>query len=348
MIRYKNNRGGLGFLAGRMTFMAPDNGATATTGSSGAGNGAAGGDGQNVTSQPGQGAAATPAGLYDQIKWDELDAPTRTILEAARADHQRIATQNATLQTERDQERTRALQLQQQLGAPPQQQQQQQKDADPILDGITATLRNKGFTQQQIDQQAPILADVMKSALPTIRSQIGTDLAPFAGTVIAHENTNNFTAVGTDPLGSQLLAIPEVAQGVWNIVEQQTKQGKTFGVDAVLNLAKMLYTEHQFATNGQQQQQQQQPPTLQTSAFFPQMQQPALPSRSTGAFTFPGAHLRPATNGTATTNNGPAMNEDTRAALAVTFGEMARTTGVAPAMFPSDRATAGAGARGKK
>lgn len=342
MLYCKNDWARPNFLHGGtrgLMFHAPDTGANATTGASG--------NGGNVTSQPagaGGEQQQQQSGLYDTIDWDKLDPQTRTVLEAARTDHQRLATEAATHSTQLEQERQRTLQLQQQLGAPPRT--ETAKEPDPILDGITATLRSKGFTQAQIDQQAPILADVMKSALPTFRAAIGHDLAPLAGSVIAHENTNNFTVAQQDPIGMAIFADPEVAQAVWNVVEQQTKAGKTFSPDAVLNYAKMVYTEHQFTklngNNQQQQQQQQQPPA--TSAFFPQMNQPAPINRSTGGFSFPGANLRPLVSGTPA-STGVAVNEETRVALAATFADLSRTTGVAPAAFPSDRASHGAGAR---
>lgn len=331
-----------------MVFMEPDTGGNATSGSATTASTGAPNPvvvtSQSSSASQGTGGAAqsgTPAAvtsLYDTLPWDEMDDRTRATLEAARADHQRLAGANATLQQE-----LQARQQQPRPSGQPLGQQQPVAQISPYVQTTQDYLRSQGYTDAQIAAQAPVLGGLLENMLPLFREQIGRDFAPVANTVIAHENTANFSAVQQHPQGSQLLADPQVAQEVWSIVEQQTAAGRVFNTEAISNLAKMIWAEHQIAPSQQPQQQQTQPVTT-TSSFFPTMQMPT-PNRSTG-LTYPGAHMRPALTGTGMNPNQPApVNEDTRAALAQTFGDLARTTGVAPAAFPSPHAHSGRGAQ---
>ena len=328
-------------------FLEPNTGANGggTGGQGNAQTGATGGGAQpNVTSQQagqqGQQQQQQQASPWDTINWDELDEGTRTTLRAAQADHQRVARENATLAQQAEADRQRVAQMTQRP-APTQQQQ-----TDPVEANIRETLKAQGYNQTQIDQQAPALAKVMGNLLPLFKASVGQDLAPLATTVIAQQNQNNFEAAMQTSAGQQLFADPELAQHVWTVVGQQTANGRTFDPDAILNFAKMAYFDRQQAAG--------QPapaPILQpsSSSFFPTVaQQPAAPNRSTG-FSFPGATLlRPLVTNTGNGSGGShAVNADTQAALATTFSEMARTTGVAPKAFPSNLASRGGGAQKK-
>lgn len=327
-----------------LTFLEPDTGANASAGTGGQGTqstqtGATGGA-VETSQQQQQQQQSSP---WDNINLTELDEPTRRVVEAAMADHRRVAGENASL---RQAAETQRQQQQRQPNQPAgqQQQQQQQQQADPVAEHVRKTLRARGFTDQQIEQQAPIFTEMFSGVLPVLRDQLGRDFAPLAGTVISHENENNFRDAQTSEAGQRLFANPAVAQEVWNIVEQRTQAGQQFDTASILNLAKMVYFDHPPQGETSQQQQQQQP--AQTgSSFFPNMQPAPAPQRSTG-FSYPGAgFVRPTVQQTNPNAGRHQVNDDTRAALAQTFGEISRTTGVAPKDFPSTMARTGAGAR---
>ena len=342
LLEYKNNWGGFSpFLATDnryfRVFLEPNNGggaAGAPAGGTGtAGNGAAGGNATSQNSGDQQQQQQQQQSPWDNIPWDELDPTVRRVMEAARTDHQNLATQNATLLQQQEaaqRERQQRDQQQQQQ----QQQQRQQNQPDPVEANIRASLKEQGYTQQQIDAQAPALAKVMGGLLPLFKQSVGADLQPLATSVIHHENTGNFEAATQTPAGQQLFADPELAQAVWNVVTQQTAAGRTFDVDAILNFAKMQYFDRQQAA-GQPQPESGVLPT--SSSYFPTVRATPPPTnmnRSTG-YNFPGANVRPLTNGVNTNPNGPkhAVNADTQAALATTFAELERTTGVAPTAY---------------
>ena len=254
-------------------------------------------------------------------------------MEAARTDHQRLAGENATLLEQNRVATQQRQQQQQQQRQAPAGQQQQPPAPNPIEAKVRETLQAKGYTAAQIDAQAPIFADLLGGILPIFKESVGRDLGPLANSVINHENTQNFEAAMQSPAGQQLFADPQLAQEVWNVVAQQTAAGRTFDSEAILNYAKMQWFDKQTAATPAGQ-----PVTLpSTSTFFPTA--PAPVNRSTG-FNFPGAvNIRPP-GIVGTDPNAPkhASNAETQAALAVTFAELHRTTGVAPKAFPASAA----------
>lgn len=333
MLRYMNGGGRLHRFSLGLMFHEPNTGANATpaaAGNSNANNGGQGGQQNPETSQP-------APGMWDAVNMDELDEGTRRVIEAARADHQRIATELVTVSQQRQQDAQRIQQLEQ-TGQQRQQQQQQNQPAaeDPGLVRVKEYLRTQGYTPEQVNAQAPVFAGMFATMFPMFRDQIGRELAPLANSVIGNENTNNFAAAMQSPHGAALMADPAVAQAVWEVVEQQTAQGKTFSPDAVLNLAKMQYVDRTVLNPNPANNTNLNPGTPPVSAFFPSLT-PATPTnRSTGGgnFSFPGAHMiRPAVVGGTPTGQPAMVNADTQAALASTFAELHRTTGVAPRAF---------------
>jgi hypothetical protein len=292
----------------------------------------AGGSGGGSTSNPqGQagGSNGGPKGEekspFDDLPWDELDDATKEHLEKAK--EQFVATLQRTKRLEVDLGRTTELQrrfqsefdrlkaeLEKARGGP-------QPEKDDYLESVKVELKKAGYPDAEVDKMAPVFAGMFKSLTQIQKKELGHDLAPMAATVLGREAEAAFyTAMHSDPLG--MFQENEVAQRVWDMVQERTKAGEQTNPAIAANLAKIAWADFQAAkkTNPNPP-----APTEPPSFNFPGMRTGlAIPGGGAApSFTPP-----PDPNAAKTT-----LNSDTEAALATTFKQMGSDTGVYPKKF---------------
>lgn len=284
--------------------------------------GKSGGGGANGGSS-GVGAGDDP---FKDIPLDELDEATRTAITKGRAQIATLQSLPTELEATKKQLRdfqSKADQMQAQLkkltgGDKPVQ--------DDYLQAAKDVLKQQGYDDKNIDQLAPVFANLLKSNNQILKKELGADLRPMAGAVISQESRAAFeTAQEADDQG--ILGIPEVAEQVWQQVQERSKQGQPSNDVFILNLAKIAYVDHVAALRKE---------GKELPALQPTM--PTTPNVNTGSFTYPGARAsasarpvaQPADNGTKAKST---LNADTEAALAATFKELGRETKVFPKQF---------------
>lgn len=332
MLKYLLTGGGLPWR-----FLAPDagggsGGAGASSGQSGNGAGGEGSGGETIK---------TP---FDDLPWDDLPEEDRTKMEKAKADFVATVQQNQKLSTDLEKTTQQARQFQSRLDrieAQAKKEQKSKEKADPYLDVVTEELRGAGYTPEQIEAQAPVFARMFQRIGGVHKQEIGADLAPLAGTVLAQQATTAFQdAYASDRLG--MFQVEAVSNQVWELVRGRVENNQPTDAQVVLNLAKMVWADH-VAEHGM------------PEGFTPAgggsggagavlPNQPPIPGMRTGGFarTGGGGGMRPIASPTPE-KDAPRhqLNDDTRQALAQTFRSMGSDTGVMPKAFK----TAGKGGR---
>jgi hypothetical protein len=310
----------VGYCIYPMRFFAPDD-------AGGSGGSSQGGGTQGQAANDGgkkEGNEKTP---FDDLPWDELDDTTRQSLEKIKGEH--VATLQRARKLEGDLARTEGLQrrfqaefdrLKAQVDkqtAPP--------EKDDYLESVKAELKTAGYPDAEVDKMAPVFAGMFRSLTKIQKKEIGADLQPLAATVIGREAHSAFQeAMADDPLG--MFQDKEVAQTVWNMVQERTKTGERTNPAIVANLGKIAWADRQAilkANDGK-------PPT------------PA-PGDEVPAFNFPGMRtgLSIPGGGAAPTFVAPpdpnaprtTLNADTEAALKTTFQTMGKDINVYPEKF---------------
>ena len=287
-----------------------------------------GGSGGGSSGESGDVTVATP---FDDIDLDELDETTRgKIVEGKK---QFIATLQRSTKLNADLEHTQGLARRFQGEADRAKAEfekitgrTRQGESDPVLEGIRADLKASGYADADVEKMAPTFLRMFSTFGNTLKKSIGADLGPMAGKVLEQEATRSFEAAqNLDTLG--MLQIPEVAERTWQLVQERIKAGSQSTPEIVANLAKMAFIDHAS--------------TKADAGEVIELRKSSVPTRKPKEgvntnFTFPGAaRIIPAVP-TNQNPNGPRtpLNEDTQAALAQTFAEMRRGTGVSPKAFP--------------
>lgn len=193
--------------------------------------------------------------LFESLPWDELDDTTRTTLETIRKAS--VATLQSKQHLDKEFQRVDKLargfqgdkdRLEAELKkAQPQKQQQNQNDE--VTEVLTGELKAAGYTDKDAEQLAPVFANMFKKVGAIQTAELGKSLAPMAATVLAGQAQDAFlSAQQQDPIG--MFQIPEVQQGVWDLVRQRVDKGMETDPSVVLNLAKMVYVDHQVTKAG--------------------------------------------------------------------------------------------------
>lgn len=232
-----------------MCFSAPDAG-----GGSG-GDGKTSGAAKNGGGANGEGSATDlDPKLFDSLPWDELDDTSRATLEKIKAGA--VATlqskQHLTGEFQRVDKLARGFQgdkdrLEAELKKT--QPKQQQNQNDEITEVLTGELKAAGYKDDEAAQLAPVFANMFKKVGMLQTKALGESLAPMAAQVLANQANGAFLAAQQqDPIG--MFQIPEVQQGVWDLVRQRVDKGMETDPATVLNLAKMVYVDHQAAKAG--------------------------------------------------------------------------------------------------
>lgn len=302
---------------GRRThFFAPDTGG-------GSGSASATAQGQTANGEVKEGQAAPPDPFKD-LPWDELDDVTKAQLEKIRDSH--VATLQRSTKLEADLKRVdgiaRNFQSQLDRLKAEQEKKAQPPERDEYLEGVKDQLRKSGFNADEVEKMAPIFAGMFKNMVPQLKREIGSDLLPLANTVLGREAEAAFMhARNNDPL--QMLADPDVASKVWEMVQERVKNNEPTNYGVVSNLAKIVWADHQAelkvnpdAAKNRETNLNMMPPTLRTGMSYP------------GANNAPTFTPPPDPNAAKTQ-----LNEDTRAALATTFRHLGAATGVYPKQF---------------
>lgn len=286
-----------------------DSGATGSTG-------AGGGDDKIVTP-------------FDNIDLNEFEEDTRNELTKAKADF--VATLQQTKKTAAELVHQQGLARKFQSEADKARedlkkvQPRKEDEPDPYLEIAKAELKAAKYPEDQIEKLAPMFANMSRRTAEVQRKQIGADLGPLASSVIANEASAAFqTAQQNDTTG--VMAIPQVAQHVWDLVGQRVQNGISTNPDFVANLAKMAFMDFWQAERA-----------AGREVKFPNGSTPVIPSMTTSSFSYPGSgasHLRPAIPPVRDPNAArTSLNEDTHNALMQTFGHLKRDTGIAPKAF---------------
>lgn len=274
---------------------------------------------------------ATVETPFDDIDLDELDETTRNKITEGKK--QFIATLQRSTKLNADLEHTQGLARRFQGEADRAKAEfekitgrSRQAEPDPVLEGIRADLKASGYADADVDKMAPTFLRMFSTFGTTLKKSIGADLGPMAGKVLEQDATRSFEAAQSlDPLG--MLQIPEVAERTWQLVQERIKSGSQTSPEVVANLAKMAFIDHAS--------------TKADAGEVIELRKSSVPTRKSKEglntnYTFPGAaRIIPAipTNHSASAATTP-LNEDTQAALAQTFAELGRGTGVRPKAFP--------------
>jgi hypothetical protein len=304
-----------------MRFLAPDAGDGSGSGGSASGAAANGGGGSG-----GGSATDLDPKLFDSLPWDELDDATKATLEKIKTGA--VATLQRKGHLEGEFQRTDKLARQFQsdkdrLDAELKKlrPQPQQNQNDEYITVLTGELKAAGYKDEDAAQLAPVFANMFKKVGALQATELGRSLAPMAATVLAGQAQDAFLAAQQqDPIG--MFQIPEVQQGVWDLVRQRVDKGMETDPAVVLNLAKMVYVDHQAAKAGGGNNNGGgggNPPAPGILSATP-------PTMRTGGQFFvsgPGGVMTPIVSQT-TDPNAPrtVMNDDTRNALATSFRAM--------------------------
>ena len=210
-----------------------------------------GGVGNPAASQGGQ--APTENGdssndPFSVIDFDDLPPDIRANLEKAKAEF-------ATLQTSLRSEKERVLRVENVARGYQSQADQAkaqllrltpQTPQDPRaaeLSKYEKILISKGVSAENAKVQADIMVEMFGAHAEQIKQEIGRDLAPMAGSVLQREAEQSWE-VATTQDKSGAFQIPEVAQKVWDNVQQMTQNGQSVNAATVVNLKRMFYAEH--------------------------------------------------------------------------------------------------------
>lgn len=262
---------------------------------------------------------------------EDLDTDTRKIVEESRKGFAALQKQAADSEAARKNEELRRahfqsnfdkvrVELERLNGGRQQQQADPRSERLAQLEGI---LVKKGVAAENAKVQAELMLDMMTAYGEGLKAEIGSDLRPFASTIIAREAEVAYgQSAQSDRVGA--LGIPEVAKIVQDQISEMVEHGQQVTKGVVDNLLGMAYFAH-LQKGGQ--------PPQQTTPV--QQQQQQLPN--VGRLTFVGAGSSPAQfrapdpNAARTT-----LDSDTDAALQVVFGTWAKgDSGVkAPAYRP--------------
>jgi hypothetical protein len=291
-------------------------------------NGGGSGGGGAASGASGDAAVATP---FDDIDLDELDETTRTkIVEGKKLF---VATLQRSTKLNTDLEHTQGLARRFQGEADRAKAEflkvtgrGREGEPDPVLEGIRADLKASGYADADVEKMAPTFLRLYGTFGANLKKSIGTDLGPMAGKVLEQEATRAFEAAQSlDSLG--MFLVPEVAERTWQLVQERIKAGSQTTPEIVANLAKMAFMDHAS--------------TKADAGEIIQLQKSTVPARKTKEgvntnFTFPGASkvIIAAPQGGNPNDAKHPLNDDTQAALAQTFAEMGRGTGVRPKAFP--------------
>jgi len=296
-------------------YLSPD------TGGSGGGSasGAQGNGGQNG----GPGGAKTP---FDDLPWDELDDGTKAQLEKIKGDF--VATLQKSTKLESDLTKSQDLQRRFQADFDRMKAEQDKRTAPPekdeYLESVRKTLVDSGYSKEEVDKMAPTFAAMFKSITGVQKKEIGHDLAPMASAVLGREAEAAFYhARNADTLG--MFEDNEIAQVVWDAVQERTKNGEPTNANVVANLAKIYWADKQAQSKAGPN-----PPTPPD----PNAPKPfTFPGMRTG-LTYPGAGNAPTFN-QQVDPNAPKhkLDNDTKAALETTFRIMTTGTDAMPKAF---------------
>lgn len=294
-------------------FLAPDDG----TGSGGAS--------ASATPTPAiQPAANTFVDPTAGLDLDDLDPSVRDIIEKSRAGFASLQKDKEQAETARLKEESQRKSFQSSFDQLQHQVKQLTGEGaitktDPRaqqLSKFEGILKAKGLPENLIKPQAELMLDLMSEYGQELKREIGTDLRPFANSIVSREAEYSWqTAVASDKTGA--LQNQDIAQSVWEQVQSMAQNGQQVTPQIVLNLTGMAHFDY-LQKGGQstlpQQQQQQQP----------QMQQ--LPS--VGRLTYPGAGTS-ASRPIQRDSNAPkySLDPDTDAALQTVMSKWAQGHG---------------------
>lgn len=254
--------------------------------------------------------APPPPDPFKDIDLNMLDETTRNAIVTGRTEIARLhgrALTASQLQSERDKLLHANGQYQQQLQHAQSQRpkQQQQQQAEPTMeDKLCEMLMATGLTETQARPAAKYQASMLDMFGATMEAKIGQRFAPVVGNVMQQNAVAAFNEVKSkDELG--ILQIPEVAEAVYQSLNDMSARGEMATSQVAENLAAIYYYKHIRENGG-------------TPNMTPNIPQPPAPPQvQQTRFTYPGAgiHARPPLQ----QNNGPAaMTAEESVALAAT------------------------------
>lgn len=184
-----------------------------------------------------------------------------------------------------------------------------------LLRNVTAELVASGLAPEAAAKQAPVTVKLLNLQSETLKREIGTAFQPLVANVQQQNASNAFAQVAqNDRLGA--LQIPQIAQQVWDSIQESVQQGINITPEYVLSMRNIHYGNYIEANGGAPQPQQHQQQVQPTPAT------PTYPNVAT-RFTFPGAGgFAPAPVNQDPNGAKTSLNVDTRAALVATFQRM--------------------------
>lgn len=255
------------------------------------------------TTQP-DGGEGEPNDPWAAIDWDNLDDASRKALETVKGQFATLQTTAAQkdelarrFQSDHDKTQAELERIKRGLHTVATGEQPNQNvpkgPSQEYIAGVEQTMIEQGVNPAAAKAQAPIMARLLSAQEEAIMRRVTSGVAPVANMVMNHQAEQAFNyARATDTTGA--LSIPDVAQAVWNSVQELSSSGTQVTAETVQNLKGMHFMAHAeknpavFAT-------------LQMNNIrgVPQVTQPMsgrpLPvSVTTGGFNYPGANFAPA------------------------------------------------------
>lgn len=241
---------------------------------------------------------------FEGVDLDLLPEEARKAIEKAREDLKKVpklVKQTRGFQSNYDKVQAELQRLQR---ASEQSQQQPPNDPNKELtefDLIVKDYMEEGVPKEAAERAARIIMKHATRREGAIQQHIAKTVQPVAVSSSITEATQNFQQIAQL---DKRLAIPEVAQKVWERVEKNAREGKVMSPDMISNLGKVFYMDALDAGE------------IKIEAPEPvrQQQQPDINTR----FTFPGATAsvqRPQTRTFSSTDD---LDPETAAAVAAT------------------------------
>ena len=283
------------------------------------------GGGSSGTSASGGAQKIDLEAIFKEIPLDELDDKTKqTLLKAKEG----IATLQKSHATEVESITKQARDFQGQKDRLQQQLEtltggRREPNQDDYYKVAEDVLKKQGYSAEDIKRFAPVFAETFKSQSEILKKQLGKDLGAMAQSVAVQGAKSAFEeAQETDTTG--VMAVPEVAEKVWNATKEHVSKGGVANSAFVLNLAKIAYVDHAESLR-------------KAGKEVPELFKTNGVNNST--FSFPGAgRSSGAARPLGETPRDPqapktVLNEDTEAAVAATFKKLGQDTGVYPKAY---------------
>lgn len=251
-----------------------------------------------------------PPKFLSDIDDDLMDDDSRKVIENARTEMQDMHKRLQSVGEAEAKVKLLEQQLQQlQSGNGGGQQQQQQQNSEPTLnDRLYQNLINDGYKPEEAKHLAKTLGKTLDTYSEEVQGYVDAKTQPMVARLMQQQLQGSFQQLQS--ARAEAMAIPEVAQRVWERAENLQRQGMEVTYAVLENIMKQAHYDHITDPKNQQQQQTTQP-------VRQQQQQTTMPNGNGGTrFTYPGAgHIPVVTRSSSAASDVNNLDPETKAAL---------------------------------